>query len=93
MKYQQIEVNGEIVEFPEDMSDEQIASVLRGPEPEPAPVPEPVPMEERFLNNSAPNVLDTVLNNLDIPAGMGGAVVGARAGAPFAGHIGWPGRR
>ena len=82
---QYIEVNGETVEFPDDMSDAQIASVLKGQQPKATPTQQAAP-QQRSLGSEALRQL-----GLTARAGItGAAALPAMMAEPVAAALGMP---
>lgn len=91
MAEQLIEVNGEVIAFPADMTDEEIAAVLSNT----APVIDPMVMVKSAAAGNAPEpktgfeeAVDWTQANLDVPAGVAGSLAGAAYGTAMAGPVG-----
>lgn len=85
------------ISFPDDMSEMEIQAILRKefpkgsvpPPSEPFDISDLTPIESKpmgrreAMNKAAGNYVDFLTGNLDIPAGIGGSIVGAAQGARF----------
>lgn len=91
MAEQLIEVNGEVIAFPADMTDDQIAAVLANS----APAIDPMAMVKSAAAGNAPEpkssfeeAVDWTEANLDVPAGVAGSLAGAAYGTTIGGPVG-----
>lgn len=91
MDEQFIEVNGEVIAFPANMTDEQIAAILSQQQP----TVDPMAMVKSAAAENAPEpksgfetAMDWTQSNLDVPAGVAGSIAGAAYGTSLAGIVG-----